>query len=307
MSESRMSETTSAQDLARAFLEYLELERGLSANTVRAYRLDLTRFLDFLSNKGRKELTQVDALTVVKFMKELKGQGLAVTSIARTLAALKSFFKFLIAEANLKTRLVPSSLEAPRTWRNLPDTLTQFEVEELLQTPADSTPLNLRDQAMLELMYATGARVQEVADLTLERVDLEMGYVRLLGKGEKERIVPLGRRSLEALTNYLREARPRLVNGKASSTLFLSRRGGPLRRETIWRMIKKRTKALGIRKNVHPHTLRHSFATHLLERGADLRLVQEMLGHVDIATTQIYTHIDRNRLKSIHKKFHPRP
>lgn len=294
------------EDFVDSFLDYLELERGLSQNTIRAYRRDLGQFLNFLERKGNKKLARVDAPLVVEFMKELKGKNLAVSSISRSLASIKSFFKFLSAEAEQPVRLVPSSIESPRTWSNLPDDLTQYEVEELLRAPEDGACLDLRDQALLELMYATGARVQEVADLTLDRVSLEMGYVRLLGKGDKERIVPLGRKARAALMDYLDRARPQLARKNHSPALFLSQRGGALRRETIWRIIRKRAKSRGLKKSVHPHTLRHSFATHLLAGGADLRLVQELLGHVNIATTQIYTHIDRDRLKAVHRKYHPR-
>jgi len=302
----KVTKMSEAEELVNSFLDYLEIERGLSRNTIQAYRRDLTAFLGFLEREGNRKLAEADALLVVEFMKQQKSRGLAISSIARSLASIKGFLRFLSAEADQAVGLVPSAIEAPRTWQNLPDDLTQYEVEELLQPPEDGSWIELREQALLELLYATGARVQEVADLALDRINLEMGYTRLLGKGGKERIVPLGRKAQAALQDYLEKARPRLARKSHSPALFLSVRGGALRRETIWRIIRRRAQSRGLKKSIHPHTLRHSFATHLLERGADLRLVQEMLGHVNIATTQIYTHVDRRRLKSIHKRYHPR-
>lgn len=271
-----------------------------------AYGSDLRKFAAYLAAKGlRFALAQPDAL--IGFMMEQKAQGLSVSSIARYLVAVKMFYRFLYTEG-LVSRDIASSFETPRVWTRLPEVLSAREVDLLLSAPDRGAPLGLRDAAVLELLYATGARVSEVARLRVQDVNLDYAYVRCFGKGSKERIVPLGERAIACLRAYLESARPRFLQaaGKASDVLFLSQKKAPLRRESLWRIVKKYVRLLGLRKGVSPHTLRHSFATHLLEHGADLRSVQEMLGHVDISTTQRYTHVDRERLKSIHKRYHPR-
>jgi integrase/recombinase XerD len=234
-----------------------------------------------------------------------KERGLSPNSISRNLAAIKVFFRFLAANRFVRSDIT-DVLESPRIWRHLPDVLTIAEVERLLNSPRTGTYYGRRDKALLEVMYASGLRVSEAANLRTSDVNLEVGYVRCMGKGSKERIVPLGREARKAIDAYLKLARPRLSPEGASDALFITRLGKPFTRVGIWKIIKQCTRRAKIKKEVTPHSLRHSFATHLLSRGADLRVVQEMLGHADIATTQIYTHVDSDRLKSVHKKFHPR-
>ena len=289
-----------------AFVDYLSAECGLSPNTLAAYGRDLLDFLTFVERRGVTELDRVTPTDVVDFLMHEKRRGLAAASVARQLVAVRMLYRFLARENRVKTD--PAALlNSPKVWRSLPDVLTKREVEQLLAAPSERSTLGMRDGAILETMYACGARAQEVVDLKCEDVNLEYGYVRLFGKGSKERIVPLGRAACERLRRYLGDARPKLTRaGRSTHALFLSRTGRKLDRERIWQVIRHLALKAGLRKRVHPHTLRHSFATHLLEGGADLRLVQEMLGHANISTTQIYTHVDAERLKSIHKQFHPR-
>ncbi len=288
-----------------AFLDYLTIECGLSVNTLQAYQRDLGRLAAFL---GIADGTGWEAVTgddVLAFLVAEKRRGCAVATVSRALVAARMFFRYLSTE-----RLVPKDvtehLQSPRLWQTLPEVLDRRAVDRLLSAPdADRDRLPRRDRAVLEVLYATGARASETADLTLESVHREGGYVHCVGKGRKERIVPVGRRALAALDVYLAEERPRL-DRRGDAHLFLTHSGRRLGRETIWRLVKKYARRAGVSPRVSPHTLRHSFATHLLEGGADLRAVQEMLGHVDIATTQVYTHVDPGRLKAIHKRFHPR-
>ncbi len=290
-----------------AFIDYLSAECGLSPNTLAAYRHDLEGFLGYLEHHGVTSLEHVGPGDVVDFLMREKRRGLASASVARQLVAARMFYRFLIAE-----RLVAhdpcAQLNAPKVWRSLPDVLSRREVEQLLAAPAPRGTMGLRDGAIIETLYACGARAQEVVDLKAEDVNLEYGYVRLFGKGRKERIVPLGRPACERIRRYLDDARPKLAGTRHAvpPVLFLSRTGRKLNRERIWQVVRRLALKAGLKKSVHPHTLRHSFATHLLEGGADLRLVQEMLGHASISTTQVYTHVDAERLKSIHRKFHPR-
>ncbi len=288
-----------------AFLDYLSAECGLSRNTLSAYGRDLRAFLTHLSRHGVASLERVTSTDVVDFLMREKRRGLAPASVARELVAVRMFYRFLTA-TNAVASDPSATLNAPKVWRTLPDVLSRRDVEELLAAPGDRTVMGLRDGAILEMMYACGARAQETVDSKPEDVNLEYGYVRLRGKGSKERIVPLGRVACDRLRRYLGEARPKLARPSSPNALFLSRTGRKLNRERIWQVIRRTALKAGLRKSVHPHMLRHSFATHLLEGGADLRLVQEMLGHANIATTQIYTHVDAERLKTIHRKFHPR-
>jgi len=297
-----MSRPQNVHPWLKAFLAYLEAECGLSKNTLAAYGRDITRFLEFLDGVSP---AIADSDTVESFLRAEKRRGLEVTSIARALVAIRMFYKFLASEG-LAADSLNATLETPRIWRRLPDFLTPKEVTALIIAPKGKDPLALRDRAILETFYAAGARVAEIAHVRTADVKLDLGLVLLYGKGSKERVVPLGRPALAAITAYLESARPKLASAKSDDTLFLGRRGEKLSRIHIWRLVKKYAGLAGIRKNVHPHTLRHSFATHLLAGGADLRTVQEMLGHASIATTQIYTHVDRTRLKQVHKKFHPR-
>ncbi len=287
------------------FLDYLAVECGLADNTITAYRRDLRKFSDFLEGRGISDLAKVKPDTVVRFMREQKDADISVNSIARYLAALKMWFRFLFMEGMLAKDAV-SVLDSPRLWRKIPDVLDEKDVAKLLRAPNADTPLGLRDKAILEVLYATGARVSEVVDLELTSVNLDYRFVRCIGKGNKERIVPLGTKAIDAVRDYIVEVRGKLLKGRAEARLFLSRFGKPLDRKTLWRMVRRYALKAGIKKHVSPHTLRHSFATHLLSGGADLRSVQEMLGHASISTTQIYTHVDKDRLKSIHKQFHPR-
>ncbi len=287
------------------FLSYLEVECGLSPNTIRAYSQDLQRFSSFAEKRNLHTPEAVSAARVVEHMLAEKGRGLSVNSITRQLVAIRMLFRFLVMEGNVQSD-VTSVLDSPKLWRKLPDVLDIADVDKLMAAPKGETKIEIRDRAILETLYATGARVSEAAGLDLGDVNFDYGFVRCRGKGEKERIVPLGQKAIEAINEYLQAARPHLARKTASHRLFLSRSGKPMDRQTIWRLVKKYSMKAGIRKKVSPHTLRHSFATHLLQRGADLRAIQEMLGHASIVTTQIYTHVDRSRLKAIHKKFHPR-
>ncbi len=290
--------------LVELFLDYLVVECGLAENSVKAYRRDLAHFCAYLAARKKPEFGALKARDIVGFLTHEKARGLSANSISRALAAIRMLFKFLAVEDKIPKN-VASTLQSPHLWRRLPNVLDVGDVEALLEAPDTSKPLGIRDRAIIEVMYATGARVSETADLTLDGVNFDFGFLRCFGKGAKERVVPIGRRAVEALKEYLRLVRPKL-DRNGSRLLFLSRSGKRLSRETIWARVKRYALMAGLRKKVSPHTLRHSFATHLLQGGADLRAVQEMLGHSSIATTQIYTHVDKNRLKWVHKKFHPR-
>ena len=288
-----------------AFLDYLTIECGLSINTLQAYQRDLGRLAAFLGIEDGQGWDTVTGDQVIAFLMAEKSRGCAVPTVSRALVAARMFFRYLSAEG-LVPRDPTEHLESPRLWQTLPEVLDRRAVDRLLSAPDPAHDrLPRRDRAVLEFLYATGARASETADLTLDSVNPEGGYVHCIGKGRKERIVPIGRRALETLDVYLAEERPRL-DRRGDPHLFLTHSGRRLGRETIWRLVKKYARRAGVSRRVSPHTLRHSFATHLLEGGADLRAVQEMLGHVDIATTQVYTHVDPSRLKAIHKKYHPR-
>ena len=291
--------------LVRSFLDYLTVECGLSENTITAYRSDLAKFLRHLDERHVARLDLMTTERIVTFLIELKEAGAHVNTIARNLVAIKMFFRFLWTEGHTPTEIT-SVLRSPKLWRYLPEVLNESEVADLLAAPDPSSLLGLRDRAILEMLYATGARVSEVGDMTLEALNLDLGFARCMGKGRKERLVPLGEPAVAALRDYMDRARPALLRDRTHDVLFVSRSGRGLTRDAIWRLVDKYTKKAGIAKKASPHTLRHSFATHMLEHGADLRTVQELLGHANIATTEIYTHVDRSRLKRIHKQFHPR-
>ena len=287
------------------FLDYLTVECGLSVNTLQAYQRDLERFAAFLGPEPDWEKVEPDRIVDFMMAEKKAPRDMAINSISRELVAIRMFFRFLSGEGLIKHDPT-EHLESPRLWHNLPEVLDRRSVDRLLSAPnAGDDRWPLRDRAILEMLYATGARASEVADMTLLSVNREVGYVLAIGKGRKERIVPVGRRALEALAAYLSGERPNL-DRQQNPHLFLTHSGRRMGRETLWRLVKKYCLRAGISRRVSPHTLRHSFATHLLEGGADLRSVQEMLGHVDIGTTQIYTHVDQNRLKAIHRKYHPR-
>jgi len=287
------------------FLDYLTVECGLSVNTIQAYQRDLGRFGAHAGVSEAHGWEDVGSDQVIEFLMAEKARGCAIATVSRALVTIRMFFRFLAGEGFVE-RDVTEHLQSPRLWQNLPDVLDRRAVDRLLSAPGsehDRWPR--RDRAILEMLYATGARASEVADMTTESVNRQVGYVLCVGKGRKERIVPVGRRALEALEAYLAEERPTL-DRRGETWLFLTHTGRRIGRENIWRLVKKYAARAGCARGVSPHTLRHSFATHLLEGGADLRAVQEMLGHVDIGTTQVYTHVDQNRLKAIHKKYHPR-
>ncbi len=288
------------------FVDFLRLERALSTHTILAYRSDLAQFAKALP--AGASVSQVTRSQIVEYLMKLKDAGLAAASIARKLVSIKAFYRFLLSQDLIPTD--PASvIESPRLWKGLPAVLDVKEVTSLLTAaPGRDGKKGIRDRALLELLYAAGLRVSEAANLKLTDLHLEAGFLRCLGKGGRERIVPVGRQALNWLERYLTEVRPTLLrNGKTEmKQLFLNRFGQPLSRQSIWELIKAYALKAGLKKPVSPHTLRHSFATHLLEAGADLRVVQELLGHATIATTQIYTHVDRTRLKAIHAKYHPR-
>ena len=287
-----------------SFINYVQVERGLSPNTVIAYRSDLEKFARFCVTR-KLPLAGVGREQVVDFLGRLYRQGLDSRSVARQLATLRSFFRFLLQEEILR-RDPTEHIESPRVWKRLPKFLSLGEVERLLAQPDAATLLGLRDKAMLELLYATGLRVSELVNLKVGDVQLDAGYLRCLGKGSKERVVPLGRKAIAAVEAYLRRARPRLVKRRASAHLFLSRRGQGMTRKHFWHLLGGYVRAAGIRTRLSPHGLRHSFATHLLERGADLRSVQVLLGHADISSTEIYTHVAQERLRQVYRAHHPR-
>ena len=289
------------------FMDHLVLERGLSRNTQLAYGHDLTEFLDFLARRGRAGLQEVERRDILDFLMDGKQKGLAAASLARRLVAIKVFFRHLSREGLLAAN-VADAMDSPRLWKILPPTLSITEVDRLLAAPDPGTPRGLRDRAILETFYATGLRVSELAALTLESLHFDAEYIRCVGKGDKERVVPIGGRAMAAVQAWLEGGRPAYASrgGGGSRVVFLSRRGGPLSRITLWRHIRAYARQAGIRKEISPHMLRHSFASHLLANGASLRIIQEMLGHADISTTQIYTHVDQGRLQAIHHQFHPR-
>ncbi len=286
------------------FIYFLEVERGVSNNTIQSYRKDLEKFSEHISRQ-KIDVSGVQREEIVGFLMYLKDLGLSATTIARNLAALKTFWKFLVSEQIVHEN-VAAVVETPRTWKKIPEVLNREEVEKLLEAPSGKDWMGIRDKAILELMYASGLRVSEVKDLKKTNVNLESGFVKCFGKGGKERIVPMGRVAEKAIGRYLKRVREKLSSKTRDDHLFLSRLGRKLSRQSLWKMFRKYARLAGIKKHISPHTLRHSFATHLLEGGADLRGVQEMLGHADISTTQIYTHINKEKLRQVHKKFHPR-
>ncbi len=296
--------------VARAFLlerfqEYLALEDGSSPRTLEAYGRDLERMTVWCTVKGVAAPSALTPALLRDFVYHLKDIGLSPASIRRSVSATRTYFKFMIGEGQMQSD--PSErLETPRKWRTLPEVLSVDEVAKLLAAISLDEPLVFRDRAMLELAYGAGLRVSEWIDLGTQDLMLDDGVLRVFGKGSKERLVPIGRTAIGAVGMYLRELRPKLERGEGKGRLFLNARGKPLSRMGAWKILRKYVELAGIEKHVSPHTLRHSFATHLLEGGADLRAVQEMLGHADISTTQIYTHVDREYLRSVHKQYHPR-
>jgi integrase/recombinase XerD len=287
------------------YLTHLKVERHLSANTLESYAHNLRRFSEFISKKGVSQAKAVKENHLLEFLVLLHKERITSRSVARYLSALRGFFKFLMKEKILDKSPM-TQIESPARWQKLPKYLTLNQVDELIAQPNRKTNLGLRDHAIIQLMYASGLRISEISSLTMERTNLQQGYVIILGKGSKERVVPIGRAALSALDEYLKDARPALLKGKINDHVFISHKGKNISRKRLWEIIKAAARRAGIKINVTPHMLRHSFATHLLERGADLRSVQTMLGHTDIATTEIYTHVTSTHLKDIYRKFHPR-
>jgi integrase/recombinase XerD len=305
MSASDPSTQAARRFLLEPFNDFLLLEQGASPRTHEAYGRDLTRFASYAVTRGAVAPTDVTARMLREYMYHLKDLGLAPASIRRNISALRTYFKFLLGEGHV-ARDPSERLESPKRWRTWPEVLSVAEIGRLLASPTLDGPLVFRDRALLELAYGAGLRVSEWISIGVRDVMFDEGLVRVFGKGSKERLVPIGRRAIGALASYVRELRPRLEQGEVRGALFLNARGQPLTRMGAWKILQKYVTRAGIEKHVSPHTLRHSFATHLLEGGADLRAVQEMLGHADISTTQIYTHVDREYLRTVHRQYHPR-
>jgi integrase/recombinase XerD len=291
--------------LLKRFLDHLFLECGLAGETVTAYKRDLQEFWDFLVASD-VEPSEISVEDIQNHLILLQDRGLSVSSIARHFSSIKVFLRHLYAERVLR-RDVTTFLESPKRWHTIPNALRFEQVKALLAAPQPAHDLYLRDRALLELLYATGMRVSEAVNLTIDQINLKLGYVRCIGKGRKERIIPVGRYAIASVTEYLELLRPRLLGERHGSALFLSRTGRPLDRTNMWRVVRKHALAAGIDVHLSPHTLRHCFATHLLAGGADLRILQELLGHADVTTTQVYTHVDEIHLKHVHSKYHPRP
>lgn len=293
------------QALIDQFLDYISLERGLSPNTRAAYAADLRKLVRFLEVRKIAALNALTRKQLLEFLLDEKGSGLSANSLSRLFVAIKVWLRYLQQES-LLAQNVAESMDSPKLWKVLPETLSVKEVDRLLAAPEGEKPLARRDRALLEIFYATGLRVSELCRLTLDDLHFDAGYLRCVGKGQKERVVPFSAKSGKILSEYLQRVRPGLGAEPANRTVFLTRRGKAFDRRGIWKLVKRYARQAGIAKAISPHTLRHSFASHLLQNGAPLRVIQEMLGHADITTTQIYTHVDASRLKSIHEKFHPR-
>ena len=300
-----MSDERQRPFLLDRFADFLALEKGSSPRTQEAYARDVGRFATFALVKGVASPSDVTPRLLRDYIYQLKDLGLSPASIRRNVSAVRSYFRFLVGDGHL-ARDPSDRLDTPQRWRTLPEVLTIDEVRRLLAAPTLDDPLYFRDRAMLEVAYGAGLRVSEWIGIGVKDALLDDGLVRVFGKGSKERLVPIGRSAIGALAIYMREQRPKLERGAGKGALFLNARGEPLSRMGAWKILRKYVERTGIAKTVSPHTLRHSFATHLLEGGADLRAVQEMLGHADISTTQIYTHVDREYLRQVHKRYHPR-
>ena len=283
------------------------MEKGLSNNSVSAYISDLKDFVEFLHDKGIPSFQKVKREIILDYLGKCRKKGMESSSIARRLVSIKVLFRYLFQEKLIPTDIT-DVMDSPKLWRLLPDFLSAVEIDSMLQVfPSNGKdPLTFRNRTILEVMYACGLRVSETAGLEIRGFMTDQDILRVTGKGDRERIVPIGKTASGLLRRYMNEIRPKLIKSENETTMFLSKTGRRLNRERIWAIVKEAAKLAGINKNIHPHTLRHSFASHLLENGADLRIIQEMLGHADISTTQIYTHVDEKRLLNVHKQFHPR-
>ncbi len=293
------------KNLLDQFIAYMLLERGLAENSMKAYMQDISAFITFCQDHDVRDVEEVTRHHILDFLENERERGLEVVTVARRLVAVKMFFRFLLQERVLSQNIA-DVMEGPRLWRLLPEMLSEQEIEKLLKVYSGKDLLEIRNRTIIELFYASGLRVTEVCELRLGGLHLDRGIVRITGKGNKERIVPMGKPAQRLLQRYLENVRPALDKTGSATHVFLSKNGRSLTRARLWRIIKDAGRRAGIQKNLYPHMLRHSFASHLLAGGADLRVIQEMLGHADIATTQIYTHVDHKRLAETHQKFHPR-
>lgn len=294
----------------KQYLQFIKLEKGLTENSAISYENDLRRYLRYVT--FILNVSGLDGITlqhIEKYLEELTEMELSVSTIARNISSIRSFHEFAVVE-KLADANPAELIELPKKARKLPEVLTPREIESILEEADRTTPAGIRDAAIMETLYASGMRVSELTDLEMDRLFFEIGFIRVLGKGNKERLVPVGEIAQQAIEHYIETARKEFINSKnrdkSKNKLFLNQRGGPLTRMSIWNIVNKYAQKAGIKKNVYPHIFRHSFATHLLEGGADLRAVQEMLGHTSIITTEIYTHVDRSLLHQVHKEFHPR-
>jgi integrase/recombinase XerD len=294
------------RDLLTKYLDYLLIERGVAGNTLESYGRDLRRFILFIEDScGITDIKKVTSDEIIGYLTRLKDEGLAANSMNRALAALRGFYKYLLREKIIELNPLVN-IELAKVWMKLPDTISKHEMNTILEQPGDQSNPAIRNTAMLELLYATGIRVSELINLTMNSINWQVGFIVVMGKGSKERIVPVGKVAYDCTRRYVDEVRPKLMQKKSTDVLFLNRFGEKFTRQGFWKIVVACAKKAGLHKKVYPHTFRHSFASHLLEGGADLRTVQVMLGHSDISTTQIYTHITRERLKEVHQKFHPR-
>jgi len=301
-----MFDVPPVENAIESFIRYLAIERGLSDNYQLSTQRSLNEFIEWAARARKiRTLREVNLSVISEYLAERKRAGLSAASIKLIVVALKIFFRFLAGKGELKTDPT-EALTMPRIERYLPETLNELQVEQLLNSVDTKAPHGLRDRAMMELLYASGLRISELANARLENFHSEDGVIRVIGKGNKTRMVPVGRKACEALAVYLSTERPKLVKRRTGNEIFLSERGTKLTTTRIWQIVKEKARYAGLEKNIYPHLLRHSFATHLLSNGADLRIIQEMLGHADISTTQVYTHVDQQRLKAVHRQFHPR-
>lgn len=293
------------EEIYERYIQYLLVEKGLSKNTVIAYSSDILQYIKFLKDRSISSPDEIDHFMIRAYLMELSRIGNKQRSIARKLAVIRNFHRYMLKEEF--SRRDPSVMvDSPKIRKTIPDVLNYDEISSIITAPDMSTPLGARDAAMIELMYASGLRVTELVTLTMNQIDLELGYIRIVGKGSKERIVPIGDEAREKVKYYIKYFREKILKGRKSPYLFISWRGRRITRQSFWIRLKMYARSVGITKRITPHMIRHSFATHLLQGGADLRSVQMMLGHSDISTTQIYTHITSERLREIHKKYHPR-